>query len=599
MKRMLLFSACLFCCIIISNGQNIGFNDNNSDPHASAIVDIYSTSKGMLIPRVSLDSTLLATPVTNPATSLLVYNTAAVHDVIPGYYYWDGAKWNRLETSSDQEIYFDPVTKSADATLLKTETLVLASGNISLTLPTISESDNGLKIIVKHVGLHTDLIKIKPSAGQKIDANDSIMLTRWNGKAFLAYNGNWFLETKDSRADNLLDVSATGSFTTIEEVVEFLDAHMCRPVVVRLGAGEYDLDETITIDLPFPVTFQGLSFGATIINCPSGDTAFNLKSECYFKMLTMYGGETPGVGIDLSGEDVYYEIKDGYLYGFSKGIVISNAADIWLFEVDFDSCTVAGVEIAAPDTAKVVFRTSECDYYNCDIANNLVSAGEATEISILSSTFYNFTIDQIGINYLPPVDNNNFRFASMIIQNNSFNNIGNFCSGFDFSRTDGRDANVFMENNAGYESKAPHCKINVANNTTWTTITSANTWYKYVGFSNYNSTTTKWTIGNNRITYQTENIRDAVIFLSGNVKTNSTSARVINIAIVKNGNSTTRYGETTIRIPSSNANQSFPWSTNVYVENMDKTDYLELWITSASSGDVLTIDDLNWYTSTH
>ena len=83
------------------------------------------------------------------------------------------------------------------------------------------------------------------------------------------------------------------------------------------------------------------------------------------------------------------------------------------------------------------------------------------------------------------------------------------------------------------------------------------------------------------------------------MKTSSSSARVINIAIVKNGNSSVRYGETTIRIPTNNASQSFQWSTNVYVENTDKNDYLEIWITSASSGDVLTIDDLNWYTSTH
>ena len=89
------------------------------------------------------------------------------------------------------------------------------------------------------------------------------------------------------------------------------------------------------------------------------------------------------------------------------------------------------------------------------------------------------------------------------------------------------------------------------------------------------------------------------MFISGNVRTNSTSARIINIAIVKNGNSGTRYGETTVRIPSNNANQSFQFSTNVYVDGVHVNDYFEIWITSSNSGDVLTIDDMNLYTDTH
>jgi len=50
-----------------------------------------------LIPRVALTQTTLSSPITSPATSLMVYNTAAVNDVTPGYFYWDGTKWMRLE----------------------------------------------------------------------------------------------------------------------------------------------------------------------------------------------------------------------------------------------------------------------------------------------------------------------------------------------------------------------------------------------------------------------------------------------------------------------------------------------------------------------
>jgi hypothetical protein len=61
------------------------------------MLDIVSTDKGLLIPRVALTTLNAAGPITTPLTSLLVYNTATAgvspNNVIPGYYYWDGTKW--------------------------------------------------------------------------------------------------------------------------------------------------------------------------------------------------------------------------------------------------------------------------------------------------------------------------------------------------------------------------------------------------------------------------------------------------------------------------------------------------------------------------
>ena len=59
-------------------------------------LDITSTTDGLLIPRVALTITTSALPLTSPTTSELVYNTATVADVTPGYYYWNGAIWVRL-----------------------------------------------------------------------------------------------------------------------------------------------------------------------------------------------------------------------------------------------------------------------------------------------------------------------------------------------------------------------------------------------------------------------------------------------------------------------------------------------------------------------
>lgn len=70
-----------------------------TSPNSSSSLDISSLTTGVLIPRVSLTSTLVAAPVITPATSLLVYNINTAGDVTPGYYYWNGV-WVRLATGN-------------------------------------------------------------------------------------------------------------------------------------------------------------------------------------------------------------------------------------------------------------------------------------------------------------------------------------------------------------------------------------------------------------------------------------------------------------------------------------------------------------------
>ncbi|MBW8051818.1 MAG: hypothetical protein FVQ77_16070 [Cytophagales bacterium] len=85
----------LICEIGVS--QNVGINQPN--PDSSALLDLTATDMGLLIPRVALTGTTDITTIASAATSLMVYNTAAVSDVTPGYYYWDGAVWQRLQNS--------------------------------------------------------------------------------------------------------------------------------------------------------------------------------------------------------------------------------------------------------------------------------------------------------------------------------------------------------------------------------------------------------------------------------------------------------------------------------------------------------------------
>ena len=90
--------------LIFDNGFAISINTAGSAPNATALLDVDASpgnNKGLLIPRVALTATNSNTPIgAGMPASLLVYNTATAggspNNVIPGYYYWDGAKWISL-----------------------------------------------------------------------------------------------------------------------------------------------------------------------------------------------------------------------------------------------------------------------------------------------------------------------------------------------------------------------------------------------------------------------------------------------------------------------------------------------------------------------
>lgn len=93
MKQALLIVA--LCCVFLSGKAQTGIG--TTTPDASAKLDVSATNKGFLPPRIALTATNAASPVTSPATGLIVYNTAATgtapNNVVPGYYFWNGTAW--------------------------------------------------------------------------------------------------------------------------------------------------------------------------------------------------------------------------------------------------------------------------------------------------------------------------------------------------------------------------------------------------------------------------------------------------------------------------------------------------------------------------
>lgn len=68
-------------------------------PHASAKLDVTSTDKGFLPPRVTLTSISDNATIPSPATGLLIYNTGNNVGLAAGYYFWNGNAWATIATA--------------------------------------------------------------------------------------------------------------------------------------------------------------------------------------------------------------------------------------------------------------------------------------------------------------------------------------------------------------------------------------------------------------------------------------------------------------------------------------------------------------------
>ncbi len=87
----------LLALLAISSLQaQVKIGENPKDINDSSILEMETTNKGMLLPRVALQETTKFEPLAAHVAGMTVYNTATAGDVTPGYYYNDGTKWVRI-----------------------------------------------------------------------------------------------------------------------------------------------------------------------------------------------------------------------------------------------------------------------------------------------------------------------------------------------------------------------------------------------------------------------------------------------------------------------------------------------------------------------
>ena len=87
----LLFAANMSAQVVQKIGDNSFTIDTNS------VLELESTNKGLLLPRLALTTTSSILPMTGTvASGMIVYNTATAGDVTPGFYFYNVDKWVRV-----------------------------------------------------------------------------------------------------------------------------------------------------------------------------------------------------------------------------------------------------------------------------------------------------------------------------------------------------------------------------------------------------------------------------------------------------------------------------------------------------------------------
>jgi hypothetical protein len=196
----------LFALGSFSVYSQIGIGKANPSP--SAELEVFSTDKGILIPRINLTgSTDTATIQKGNVESLLIFNIATVADIKPGYYFWYNSKWNKILVSDEVSAapgtvtynstskIFNYIDDAGNTQVINFSEIVKANETLtSLTDIVTSETDDYGQLFDKHT------LTYKDEAGIENPIDLSVLVKGTETLTALTYDGsNQSLIYKDEK----------------------------------------------------------------------------------------------------------------------------------------------------------------------------------------------------------------------------------------------------------------------------------------------------------------------------------------------------------------------------------------------------------------
>ena len=137
---------------IMASAQ-VKIGDNVTTLNANSLLELESTNKGVLFPRVALTGTTDATTVGTQVAGMTVYNTAATNDVTAGMYTSNGTIWVKLGSSTPvyQDIKGTVTTVTSGTYTLSANDYAVITNNstgVNITLPNLELADAGRAIFI-------------------------------------------------------------------------------------------------------------------------------------------------------------------------------------------------------------------------------------------------------------------------------------------------------------------------------------------------------------------------------------------------------------------------------------------------------------------
>lgn len=192
--------------------EGVSIKTSLSPPHPSAMLDVESGSKGLLIPRVDLKSLINnVNPVLNPSNSLLVFNNGT--NLPKGYYYWEqttptAGTWIKLGTGTGSgSSLWAPIGTTAD--------IYYAAGKVRIGASTLPAPTHALEV---KTTIGDNIFKFE-GVGGSLSANSggAFFGSSLNQRSSAAGLGTLFTQTYSDGKEGitLASVGTNNSWTTV------------------------------------------------------------------------------------------------------------------------------------------------------------------------------------------------------------------------------------------------------------------------------------------------------------------------------------------------------------------------------------------------
>jgi hypothetical protein len=321
MKKVYIIASLFVSVTALAQKDNVGIG--TTKPDQSAALEISSSNKGLLTPRMSLQQ---RNAIQNPAQGLMLYQT----DFLSGFYFYDGKEWKTM-TAQNSVAGID--------------------GDWTLTGNTASATDfigttNYVPLVIKTANIHSGYISPDGSAFMGFEAG----LTKFEGYnvgiGFRALKGNTSGTYHVAIGSQALKSNTTGTANTAIGNIA-LTNNTTGSHNVALGAAGLSTNTTGEYNL---------ALGDGALQASNG--SFNTSIGAYSMYSNTSGGNNTAIGTqslnnNLTGTG---NVGIGFQAGFneigSNKLYISNSSSTTpLVYGDFSTKYLAVGEVAAADRA--------------------------------------------------------------------------------------------------------------------------------------------------------------------------------------------------------------------------------------------------------